>query len=97
VRAATTPTSRVTTDQRRTLEKLMKEINEIRRNGYALDNEENELGVRCIAVCVHDLQGLPNNAFSISAPAVLMMDDRVKQLSVDILRTKDAIQKILGR
>ncbi len=80
-----------------TRSELIKEINEIRRNGYALDNEENELGVRCIAVCIRDLQGLPNNAFSISAPAVRMTDDRVKQLAEDILRTKEAIQKILGR
>lgn len=75
---------------------LMNEINEVRRNGFALDNEENELGVRCIAGCVRDLQGFPNHAFSISAPAVRMTDDRVKQLAVDILRTKDIIQKILG-
>jgi DNA-binding IclR family transcriptional regulator len=76
---------------------LRKEVEEIRRKGYALDNEENELGVRCIAVCVRDLQGLPNNAFSISAPAVRMTDDRVKQLAVDILKTKEMIQKVLGR
>ena len=76
---------------------LMKELNEIRKNGYALDNEENELGVRCIAVCIRNLQGLPNNAFSISAPAVRMTDDRVKELAVDILRTKEAIQKVLGK
>lgn len=76
---------------------LMQEISEIRRNGYALDNEENELGVRCIAVCVHDLQGKPSNAFSISAPAVRMTEDRVKQLSMEILRTKAAIQQLLGR
>jgi DNA-binding IclR family transcriptional regulator len=80
-----------------TLLELMKEIKEIRRNGYALDNEENELGVRCIAVCVRDLQGLPNNAFSISAPTVRMTEDRVKQLAVVIVRTKEAIQKKLGR
>ncbi|MDF2543933.1 MAG: transcriptional regulator IclR-like protein [Herbinix sp.] len=80
-----------------TLIELMKEVSEIRRNGYALDNEENELGVRCIAVCVRDLQGLPNNAFSISAPAVRMSDDRVKQLAADIIKAKEAIQKILGR
>jgi DNA-binding IclR family transcriptional regulator len=76
---------------------LMKEINGIRKNGYALDNEENELGVRCIAVCVRDLQGLPSNAFSISAPAVRMTDDRINQLSIEILRTKAEIQKNLGR
>lgn len=75
---------------------LMKELVEIRRNGFALDNEENELGVRCVAVCIRDLQGNPNNAFSISTPAVRMTDDRLKQLATDIIRTKEAIQKMLG-
>lgn len=75
---------------------LMKEISEIRKNGYALDNEENELGVRCIAVCVYDVKGLPNNAFSISAPKVRMTDDRVEVLARDIIKTKEAIQKLLG-
>lgn len=78
------------------LSELKKELVEIRRNGFALDNEENELGVRCIAVCIRDLQGNPNNAFSISTPAFRMTDDRMKQLAVDIVKTKEAIQRLLG-
>lgn len=75
---------------------LMNEITEIRKNGFALDNEENELGVRCIAVCIRDLQGQPNNAFSISTPAFRMTDGRVEELAIEILRTKESIQKMLG-
>lgn len=78
------------------LSELKKELLEIRRIGFALDNEENELGVRCIAVCIHDLQGCPNNAFSISTPAFRMKDNRMRQLSAEILRTKEAIKKTLG-
>jgi DNA-binding IclR family transcriptional regulator len=75
---------------------LQRELIEIREKGYALDNEENEIGVRCIAVCVKNHKGIPNNAFSISAPAVRMSDERIIALSQDILKTKVMVQKILG-
>lgn len=80
-----------------TLPELQKELKDIRKNGYALDNEENELGVRCIAACVRNHNGQPNNAFSISAPAGRMTDDRITKLAIDMLRTKLALQKVLGR
>ena len=39
------------------LELFMDEINKIRRDGFAVDNEENELGVRCVAVSLKDYGG----------------------------------------
>ena len=75
---------------------LKRELAVIREKGYSIDNEENELGVRCIAVCIKNHQGLPNNAFSISAPAGRMTNERVQELSVEILKTKQAIQQVLG-
>lgn len=76
--------------------KLLEELEEIRRNGYAIDNEENEIGVRCIAVSVINHRGEPNNAFSISAPVSRMTDDRMKSLASEILKTKEEIKKVLG-
>ena len=40
-------------------DKLTEILSEIRANGYALDNEENEFGVRCIAVSIPDYKGNP--------------------------------------
>lgn len=78
------------------LNKLMEELAQIREKGYALDNEENELGVRCIAACIRNHHGRPDNAFSISAPAGRMTDERIAQLAVQVLKTKDEIQRVLG-
>jgi DNA-binding IclR family transcriptional regulator len=78
------------------LQELKKELTVIREKGYAIDNEENELGVRCIAVCIRNRQGQPDNAFSISAPAVRMTPDRIEQLAEKILKAKESIQKVLG-
>jgi DNA-binding IclR family transcriptional regulator len=77
-------------------EELQKELIEIREKGFALDNEENELGVRCIAACIKNHNGIPNNAFSISAPVGRMTDERIEILAQDVLKTRVMIQKALG-
>ena len=71
-------------------------LEEIRKRGYALDNEENETGVRCIAASLE----IPANhglyAFSISAPVNRMDNERILRLSADILKTKQAIEKLFA-
>ena len=49
---------------------FMEEIKGVRENGYAVDNEENELGVCCIATAVADIEGNFKYAVSVSVPKV---------------------------
>ena len=42
---------------------FLAKIKEVREKGYALDDEENELGVRCIAVGLPDYRGRQNTPF----------------------------------
>jgi len=78
------------------LNALYRELDDIRGRGYALDNEENELGVRCIAAALRDFTGQSGAAFSISAPIVRMQDDRVAALSAEVLATAKRISADLG-
>ncbi|MBB1074368.1 IclR family transcriptional regulator [Rhodoferax sp. 4810] len=48
---------------------LEKELSKVRRETYATDNEELELGVRCMAAGIFDDQGKLVAGLSISAPA----------------------------
>lgn len=48
---------------------LERELNKVRQHGVAHDNEELELGVRCMAAGIHDDQGKLVAGLSISAPA----------------------------
>lgn len=71
---------------------FIKQIYEIRKNGYAQDREENELGVSCVAVALGDYAGHVDNAFSISAPVSRMSGGRVRELAELLLKIKSDIK-----
>lgn len=63
------------------LSKLERELSGVRAMGIARDDEELELGVRCMAAGIHDDQGRLVAGLSISAPA-----DRLDEAWVDRVR-----------
>ena len=75
---------------------LMERIGTVRKVGYAMDDEENEEGVRCIAVSIPDYHKEPVYALSISAPVSRMTDARIAELAVDVLAFKKELEKTLG-
>ncbi len=51
---------------------LLAELGRIREAGFAVDNEEGSVGLRCIASPIRDRQGVAVAAFSMSAPAAVL-------------------------
>lgn len=76
--------------------KMQEVLEEVRKNGYALDEEENEKGVRCIAACLYGHQKEVKYAFSISGPTSRMTRERVRELSVDMLKVQEELSRELG-
>lgn len=74
-------------------EDFQESLEEIRRKGYALDNEENETGVRCIGASL-SISDRPEYAFSISVPITRMDNDRIRDLSGDVLRARETINSL---
>lgn len=72
------------------------EIERIRSCGYALDNEENELGVRCVAAAIPGWHAPASYALSISVPLSRMTDERIAALVPELLQTSQQIAAILG-
>lgn len=76
---------------------LVQEIRTIRKSGYALDNIENEEGIRCIAAPIYDFSGKIVASFSISGPTTRVTMERIdKELVEKILNTSRAISSQLG-
>jgi DNA-binding IclR family transcriptional regulator len=74
------------------LDALEKELDAARRTGIARDNEELELGVRCMAAAIRDDQGKLVAGLSISAPA-----DRLDEAWLAKLKdTAQTISKAMG-
>ncbi len=59
---------------------LERELSKVRQYGNAHDNEELELGVRCMAAGIHDDQGTLIAGLSISAPAGRMEEQWLPKL-----------------
>lgn len=60
---------------------LVRHLEEVNRQGYALDDEEYEEGARCIAVGLRGSSGAVSAAISISGPSVRMTDERIRELA----------------
>ena len=50
-------------------DELKAHLQKVRRQGFAIDNEENEKGIRCVAAPIRDESGSVTAAISISGPA----------------------------
>ncbi|MDF2611919.1 MAG: transcriptional regulator IclR-like protein [Lachnospiraceae bacterium] len=70
------------------LSSFEEELKLIKERGYAMDNEENEIGVRCIAAVILDYQNAAKYAFSVSVPSNRMTEERVSQLAEHVLDMK---------
>lgn len=57
---------------------LRKAIEQVRENGYAIDDEELDPGVRCIAAPIRDYTRRIVGAISISGPSMRISDERIK-------------------
>lgn len=73
-------------------DQLERELALVRRHGYSRDNEELEMGVRCIAAGIYDDTGKLEAGLSISAPAERMRDEWIPVL----MRTARQISEALG-
>lgn len=91
------PLTRFTDRTITTEAQLMTELEQVRIKGVAIDNEEQEIGIRCVAVPV--LQSnihTPLAALSISAPAVRLSDTKLLQYGELLKQTAASIAERLG-
>lgn len=79
-----------------TRERLLEELERVRRQGYAVDDEEQETGLRCVAAPVRNHQGEVVAAVSISGPTVQLSDHRLAEVIPLVVRISREISARLG-
>jgi len=75
---------------------LINELERIRQNGYAIDDEEHEVGVRCVAAPVRNNQGVVVAALSISIPTVRLPNSEIPCYREYVTNAANEISKRLG-
>ncbi len=71
-------------------------LSKIRHQGYAVDDEENEVGIRCIGSPIFDHAGRITGALSISGWTITMTRERIPQLASQIIQSCQKISQELG-
>lgn len=78
-------------------EELINELEEIRKKGFAIDEEENETGIICVAAPIFDYNDNIVAAISISGPANRMTNNKIIKIK-DIAREySKLISRALGQ
>jgi IclR family acetate operon transcriptional repressor len=75
---------------------LFKELETIRRQGYAIDDEEACMGLRCIAAVVYNDCAEPLAAISVSGMTSRLTDDRLPLLGLTVREIAAELTAALG-
>jgi IclR family transcriptional regulator, acetate operon repressor len=78
------------------LDKLVEQCRKILKNGWAVDDEEYRLGVRCIATAVRDFRGKVVAAIGISGPLERMTDPTMEKFGNLVKECGMKLSKELG-
>lgn len=78
------------------MEELRRELAEVRRNGYALDDEENEVGARCVGAAILDHRGTCIGAISVSGSTSRLTPDRIEVLAARVRAAAATISRTMG-
>lgn len=75
---------------------LKDELAQVRRRGYSLDDEEDEVGFRCIGAPVFDHRGAAIAAISVVGSTAQIRQDNLPRLASKVIQTASAISRELG-
>lgn len=77
-------------------DELRRIIDEVRQVGYAVDDEESEVGVRGIAAPIRDISGKVIAAAGLAGPVQRLTKKDLRTLAPDVINTADAVSARLG-
>lgn len=79
-----------------TKNKFLKDIEMVEKNGYGVDNQENEIGIKCIAVPIYDYKGKTMAAISITGSALHLVGEMEKEVIASVIDCGKKISHRIG-
>ena len=64
----------------KTLNQLLADLRMIRKRGYSIDNEEIEIGLRCVGAPIRDYTGAMVGAISVAAPSARLSAQKIHNI-----------------
>lgn len=77
-------------------EELLKELEKIKTQGYAIDDEECELGARCVSAGIKDYSGKNIAGISVSGPTTRMSNEYINIIKNIVMDTAKTISGFLA-
>ncbi|SFL31507.1 IclR family transcriptional regulator [Halanaerobium salsuginis] len=78
------------------LEQFIEHLNKVKKQGYAIDDEELEADIRCLAGPIFNHRGEVIAAFSVSAPITRMTEQRMVKLEELVVKYSQKMSRSLG-
>lgn len=75
---------------------LQRDLDAIKQRGYAIDDEENAIGLRCVAAVIFDENANPMAGLSVSGPAARITDARIPVLGSAVSNVAAEITAAIG-
>ena len=91
-----TPLEKFTPTTLNTLEELGHELEHVRRQGYAIVNEELEKGLNAVAAPIFDHAGRVHSSISVAGPSYRVPPSQFENLAAHVSRTAAEISTLLG-
>lgn len=80
----------------KTVSQLLYDLRMIRKRGYSIDNEEIEIGLRCVGAPIKDYTGAMVGAISAAAPSARLSGQKVHTVGRLVVTTAEEISEKLG-
>lgn len=77
-------------------DRLFEQLEEIRRRGYSIDDQENVLGIRCVGAPVFSRKGAVIGAVSVSGMAVRITKELIEVIAPKLVEQTFAISARMG-
>jgi DNA-binding IclR family transcriptional regulator len=75
---------------------LFRELDQVRRSGFAVDNEQVEKGLRCVGAPIFDRNGQPIGSISVSGSTSVLHGAAIRSVAKRVRHACDEISRELG-